>query len=211
MAAYILPMAVFGLLTAAEGWLPPAWYVPIYILKIAGVTAAVLILREPLADVRPSSGAVLPSVLVGIGVLVAWVGLDHVAPYPRLGERAAFNPFAMEARGAALAFLAVRLYGLVLLVPLVEELFWRSFLLRYFTSPSFRSVPIGRFSASACALMVVASAIAHPEWLAAAVTSLAYALWLRHTGSLFAVIVAHAATNAGLGAFVLATGAWRYW
>ena len=75
----------------------------------------------------------------------------------------------------------------------------------------FRALPIGTFSASALGIMVAASALAHPEWLVAVIASLAYALWLRRTRSLFSVIVAHATTNATLGAYVLYTGSWQYW
>jgi hypothetical protein len=59
--------------------------------------------------------------------------------------------------------------------------------------------------------MVAASALAHPEWLVAVLASLAYAFWLRRTRSLFGTIVAHATTNAALGAYVLYKGAWQYW
>jgi CAAX prenyl protease-like protein len=93
----------------------------------------------------------------------------------------------------------------------MEEIFWRSFLLRYLTNPDFQRLKVGTFSASALWVMVAASALAHPEWLVAAAASLAYAFWLRRTGSLFGVIVAHATTNAALGGYVLVTGDWQYW
>ena len=59
--------------------------------------------------------------------------------------------------------------------------------------------------------MLAASALAHPEWLVAIMASLAYALWLRRSRSLFGAIVAHAVTNAALGAYVLTTEDWKYW
>jgi CAAX prenyl protease-like protein len=93
----------------------------------------------------------------------------------------------------------------------MEEIFWRSFLLRYLTQHDFRKLAVGTFSAMALWVMVAGSALAHPEWLVAAIASLAYAFWLRRTRSLFASIVAHATTNAALGAYVLTTGAWQYW
>jgi CAAX prenyl protease-like protein len=93
----------------------------------------------------------------------------------------------------------------------MEEIFWRSFLLRYLTSTDFRKLPVGTFSASALWIMVAASALAHPEWLVAVMASLAYAFWLRRSRSLFGAIVAHAVTNAALGGYVLATGDYKYW
>jgi CAAX prenyl protease-like protein len=107
--------------------------------------------------------------------------------------------------------MAARLFGLVLMVPVMEEIFWRSFLLRYLTRHDFQTLPVGTFSALSLWVMVGASALAHPEWLAAVVASLAYAFWIRHTRSLFAAIIAHATTNAALGGYVLVTREWHYW
>ena len=207
---YVLPIVVFGLLTALETPLSD-YYLFIYAAKVVAVTAALLVWREPLQDIRPSRLVIGPSVLVGLILFVVWVGLGNLVPYSYLGARSGFDPFTLDSGLEVGLFLAMRFYGLVLLVPVMEELFWRSFLLRYLTSSAFRSVRIGAFSTSALLIMIAASAIAHPEWLAAALTSLALALWLRRTGSLFAVVVAHAATNAALGIYVLATGSWQYW
>lgn len=93
-------------------------------------------------------------------------------------------------------FLAERLCGLVLVVPLMEELFWRSFLLRYATRADFTSLAMGQFSAGAFWTVVAISAAAHREWLAAAIASALFTWLLRHTRNLFIVIVAHAAANA---------------
>jgi hypothetical protein len=142
---------------------------------------------------------------------VLWVGIDRGVPYQHLGSRTAFDPSPLRGSTGWIAFLAVRFYGLVLMVPVIEEIFWRSFFLRYLTQLDFRRLPLGTFSASALWLMVGGSALSHPEWLVAAIASLAYALWLRRTRSLFASIVAHATTNAALGVYVLATGSWQYW
>jgi CAAX prenyl protease-like protein len=83
--------------------------------------------------------------------------------------------------------------------------------LRFLTHQDFTKLPVGTFSASALWLMVGASAVAHPEWLASVVASLVYALWLRRSGSLFAAIVSHATTNAALGGYMLVTRQWQYW
>ena len=69
------------------------------------------------------------------------------------------------------------------MVPVMEELFWRSFLLRYLTHPDLQS-PIGHVLVFALWLMVAASALAHPSGSSPR-RSLAYALWLKKTRSLF--------------------------
>jgi len=206
-------MIAFGAFTVGESYLPVGLFPAAYIVKAIIVTACLFVFRAPLADIRVDLSArlMVPSVLIGLVVCAAWIGIDTYVPYPHLGTRTAFDPTPLQASGWWAPFLAVRLYGLVLMVPVMEEVFWRSFLLRYLTNPDFRTLPVGTFSASALMIMVAASALAHPEWLVAIVASLAYALWLRQTRSLFGAIVAHSVTNAALGAYVLVTGEWKYW
>jgi CAAX prenyl protease-like protein len=183
----------------------------LYTIKAAAVTLTLVVFRAPLRDLRADPRVIPSSLLVGLIVFGLWVFIHELIPYPTLGTRLGFDPTTLKGSGWWPAFLGIRLYGLVLMVPVMEEVFWRSFLLRYLTAHDFRSLPMGTFSASALAIMVAASAAAHPEWVVAIVASLAYALWLRRTRSLFAVVVAHAATNAALGGYVLATGKWLYW
>ena len=208
---FIAPTLVFGVLTALEGYVPSHLYAPAYAVKAVAVTAALLVWRQPLRDIKPDFKVVVPSILLGLVVFAAWVGLDKVIPYPHLGERVGFDPYSMPNPMTRAAFVAVRLYGLVLMVPVMEEILWRSFLLRYLTQSQFLSIPIGEFSSRAFAVVVAASAVAHPEWLVAAVANIVYCGWLRRTRSLFATIVAHAATNAALGAYVFVTHEWLYW
>jgi CAAX prenyl protease-like protein len=210
--AYCAPAILFSALTAVEGLVPRPMFPVFYSAKILAVCATILAFRAPLRDIRPIANLVVPSLLIGGFVFVVWVGIEELVPYPHLGTRIGFNPWTeISAPGGAWAFVAVRLLGLAVLVPVMEEIFWRSFLLRYMTVPHFLEVPIGTFSRSAFWMVVGAFALAHTEWLAAAVTGVVYALWLARTRSLFAVIVAHAATNAALGAYVLVAQDWRFW
>lgn len=209
--AYWLPMVVFGMLTLGESYVAPAYFPQAYIAKAIVVTAALLIFRRPLADIQFSARVIAPAAVLGLVVCALWIGIDRLVPYPHLGTRTAFDPTPLKATGWWIPFMVTRFYGLVLMVPVMEETFWRSFLVRYLTQPDFQKLPIGTFSDTALWIMVAACALAHPEWLVAAIASLAYAFWLRRTRSLFSVIVAHAVTNAALGSYVLATGAWQYW
>ena len=211
-AAYAAPIVVFAVLTALEGFLPAGAYPVFYIVKIAAVTATLAYFRGPLGDIRPSWGVVPLGIAVGVVVFAEWVILDHLVPYPHLGTRVGYNPFgAIEDVGVRWAFLVARFYGLVLVVPVMEELFWRSFLLRYATTADFTSLSVGQFSMTAFSIVVALSAIAHPEWLVAAIASALFAWLLHHTRSLFAVIVSHAVANAALGGYILIRGQWQYW
>lgn len=218
---YVAPMATFLLLTSAEGWLPksgdgtdPAWYATWYAIKTALVAAVALACRSTWRDLRPVPGpmGLTLAVLIGLGVAAIWVGLDPY--YPRFGvsgSRVGFNPHTLPA-SARLPFLAVRLFGLVILVPLVEELFWRSFLMRTIINPEFEKVPIGQVTLSAAAITSGAFALAHPEeWLPALITGLAWAWLLHRTKSVSACVLSHMVANLGLGIYVLTRGAWKFW
>jgi CAAX protease family protein len=206
-----IPMVVFGVLTLAEGYVPLQWYPIAYIVKALLVTTCLVFYRRPLADIKFDARLILPSMILGIAVFVIWIWLDKFVSYPHLGARTAFDPTQLSGSWWFGVFLCVRFYGLALMVPVMEEIFWRSFLLRYLTQSDFERLPVGTFSASALGIMVAASALAHPEWLVAIIASLAYAFWIKRTRSLFAAIVAHATTNGALGAYVLFTREWQYW
>src|SRR4051812_4224250 len=210
--AYAAPVVTFGVLTTLEGYLPAGVYPAAYMVKVAAVTATLAYFRGPLADIRRSWSVVPLAVVVGVVILGEWLLIDRVVPYPHLGTRVGYDPFqAIGSSGTRWTFLLARFYGLVLMVPVMEELFWRSFLLRYATRADFTSLAVGQFSMAAFWIMVAVSAAAHPEWLVAAIASGLLAWLLRSTGSLFAAIVAHSVANAVLGGYILATGEWQYW
>jgi hypothetical protein len=205
-------MATFMVLTTAESSAPRAYYVWLYLAKVIVVTAVLLGFRTPWRDIRPKANMLVPAVLVGLLVFIQWILLDKAIPYPHLGDRTSFNPFtAIEDPALRLLFLTARFYGLTIMVPVMEELFWRSFLLRYLTDPDFTKLPVGVFSWGSFWLVAVAFGLAHSEWLVAVICACAYALLLRQTRSLFACIVAHGITNLSLGVYILLTHDWIYW
>ena len=213
----VLPFVVFIALLALRGvW--PDESAPLgidsrllYALQ-AGATGALLLLwwrgyAELLRS--PRLGQLALSVAVGLAVCWVWVNLDE--PWMRIGEASAsFEPIGDDGR-LLWGLIAVRWLGATLVVPVMEELFWRGFLMRWlervdFTAVDARSVGLRAVLASTCVFT-----LAHTEWLAAAIAGLAYALLYRATGSLWTAVVAHAVTNGVLGAWVVLFGHWRYW
>lgn len=210
-APYVIPMVAFAGLSALEAanWIA---YPVAYTLKAAGVAVALVACRSAWPDIRPDARVVLPAVLVGLAVLAEWVLVDRYLPGCRLGSRIGFNPYrGIPDPAWRAAFVAVRLTGLAVLVPLMEELFWRSFLIRVLSRPDWQSMDPGSFTAAGFSAVVAAFALAHPEWLAAGICAVAYGMLLGRTRSVFACVVAHAVTNFGLGIYVLATGTWLFW
>ena len=161
----------------------------------------------------PTPGTVGLSVAIGIGVTLIWVGLDGWYPiFGEIGTRAAYDPTVLTS-GPRLAFLAVRFFGLVLVVPLFEELFWRSFVVRWLIDPdNFEAVAKGRVTPAAAAITAGLFALEHPaEWLPALATGFAWAWLLSQSRSVSACFLSHAVANLGLGIYVVATGQWKFW
>ncbi|MBI2800256.1 MAG: CAAX prenyl protease-related protein [Gammaproteobacteria bacterium] len=214
-SAYLVPMAIFVGATALEGLFPSPWYPIAYTLKIALATlATVYCARRWRHEITLDIRMLGYGLVAGLLSFMIWVGVDPYTPhFSVLGTRAGFNPFDEIASPAwRAAFIVVRLGGLALLVPIIEEVFWRSFLLRYVTNAAhWQTLPLAAFSARAVGVVAVCFALVHPEWLVALLFALTMALLLRITQSLFCCIVAHATTNLALGVFVLTTGNWQYW
>ena len=209
---YWLPLFVFAAFTSLEGYVAPTLYPWVYTTKMLAVIAALLFDRRALRVVQPSARFIGPAVGVGLVVFAEWILIDKWVPYPSLGSRVGYDPFAALGGGApTVVFLAVRMFGLVALVPVIEELFWRGFALRYFTNEDVEALPMGVYSARAFWIVTIGSAVTHPEWPVALIAFAIYAWFLRYSKSLFPVIVAHAVTNAALGAYILMAHDWRYW
>lgn len=212
---YVLPFAVFMAFTAGIEPRMKAQYVWVYIAKVVVVTGVLLACRRPLRDIRFDGRMLVLGTVVGLVLCAVWVGGEKLIPYPHpaiLGGRAEFNPFVAIPDAAQRAvFLVFRFFGLALMVPVMEEIFWRSFLQRYLTRPEFEELPLEKFTWGAAAIVAAMFGVTHPEWLSAVVFAFAMALLLRQTKSLFACVVAHGVTNLALGVYVLVMGDWRFW
>jgi CAAX prenyl protease-like protein len=156
---------------------------------------------------------------VGVVGIVLWVPMQlwlqgHVPFFkpPAAGE--VFNPYRdIHSDPLRVAFLCVRIMGAVLLVPVMEELFWRDFLWRQILAPNdFKLASVGEWGWAPFLIVPVAFAFVHGNWW---LTSVVWALMigglLVYTKSLGACIVAHAVTNLLLAVYVLKTQDWAFW
>ena len=101
--------------------------------------------------------------------------------------------------------------GAALVVPVMEELFWRSFLLRRLMAERFLAVDPGRLAAVPVVVTVLLFGVEHNQWLAGMVAGAVYTALYWHGRTLWLPVLAHAVTNAVLGGWVLATANWTYW
>ena len=125
-----------------------------------------------------------------------------------------FNPDVFTARPILFWLtVAFRFLRLVVIVPLVEEIFWRGFLLRYLIDEKFDRVPFGRFSWLSFVVVTGAFALSHsvPDWPAAVLTGALYNWVAYRTRSLSTCVIAHALTNLLLGMWIMSTKQWGFW
>lgn len=214
--ARCIPFVVFMALLALRGYLPDTlgldtrWIYGGQALIVAGLLAYYWrsygeLVRQNLPDARETGWAVV----VGIAVFAIWVQLD--APWMQLGSAtASFVPLDADGR-LIWPLIALRLIGAALVVPVMEELFWRSFLMRWVQNPAFERVDPQNVGIKAIVLSTFVFTLAHTLWLAAIVAGLAYAWLYRRTGKLWTAVIAHAVTNAMLGVWVIRTGRWDFW
>lgn len=165
------------------------------------------------------------AMVVGVGVFVMWVGLDPF--YPPLSDlmskhdaakQAAtaplpWNPFLQfkDSAGMAWFFVAVRILGSTIVVPPLEEVFYRSFLYRYIAKPDFESVPLGKFLLVPFLITAAIFASTHQQWLAAILCGFAYHGLVLYKKRLGDAMTAHAITNFLLGIYVVWRGEWQFW
>ena len=149
------------------------------------------------------------SLAVGFVVFVVWISLD--VPWATFGgERTGFAP-AVPGGGIDWPLAIPRLAVLIAVVPVMEELFWRSFLMRWIDARDFLALDARRVSGMAIALSSGLFAVEHSMWLAGLTAGLAYAGLYMTTNNLRAPVLAHAVTNATLGLWILTTGSWHLW
>ena len=216
--ARVVPFAAFMVLLAARSAVPedgswgidPRWLYGLMVLVVGGLLAWFWReYGELVAQQLPTLGEAALGVAVGLVVFGLWINLD--APWMRLGEPSAgFVP--KDAAGQLMwPLIAVRWVGASLLVPVMEELFWRSFLMRWAQSPQFESVVPQRVGLKAVVLSTFVFMLAHTLWLAAIIAGLAYAWLYVRIGKLWVPVIAHAVTNGALGVWVVQTQQWAFW
>ena len=216
---FVLPLAVFLLVGSLEPTpanpggqtiglsISYAAYPWIYTLKIALTLAALLLVRSTFAEF-PRHVTPL-AIIVGIVGAAVWIGLSQAFGH---STRSQFNPFAELAGNMALTwgFFALRLVGLVIIVPLAEELFLRGFMMRFFVAAEWWKVPFGQLNALAIAVGTILPMFSHPGELVAAAVWFSMVTWLMvKTKNFWNCVVAHALTNLLLGIYVVVSGNWH--
>lgn len=152
------------------------------------------------------------TLFLAILVLAIWISPQEIFGRPRRYD--GFDPTLFGGNRALFATtLALRFTRLVIVVPLVEEIFWRGFLLRYVIREDFEKVPPGTFSRMSFGVVAGCFALAHwgVDFIPALLTGAIYNFLIYRTRSLSSCVLAHAVTNLGLGIYIMATRQWGFW
>jgi len=220
----IIPFAVFMLFigfqqvlewTVVKGWLDLTARQMLYLYPIKALLVTGLLIffwrkysELHFADFKNLTHTVA-SVLLGLLVFVLWINMDWgIATF---GESKGFDPFLIDDSMTRNIMILSRLFGAALVVPIMEELFWRSFMLRYVITADFSSVRIGTYTLTSFLICAVLFGLEHNLFLAGVMAGVAYSVLLYWTKSIYQCILAHAVTNLVLGIYVLQTGFWQFW
>lgn len=150
--------------------------------------------------------------LMGVLVFILWISPQQFFNFPP--RKVGFDPDFFAGRPWLYwPTIGLRLVRLVVVVPLVEEIFWRGFLLRFLIDEHFESVPFGAFSWTSFVVVAALFGFSHsPEdWVAAFVTGAIYNVVAYRTKSLVSCVLTHAITNLLLGIWILQTRQWGFW
>ena len=213
--ARIVPFVLFMVLLAVRGNWPEDWTFFdarwLYALAVVVVSGSLLWFWKQYDELRQGLSLKHAALSVAVGLVVYQIWIMTTEPWMMLGEpTAGFVP--VDAQGELIWPLVIfRWVGAALMVPLMEELFWRSYLMRWIDKPEFEQVDPGSATLKAIVLSTAVFTLAHTQWLGAVIAGLAYAWLYRYTRSLWAPILAHVVTNGVLGVWVVVLGNWTFW
>jgi hypothetical protein len=201
---YVVPMAIYSAFLLVQTNANLLW---VYPAKVIAVAVALIYFRKEYEELRP--GFSLLAVIVGLVAIAIWIGIDPY--YPKHGSGAVFDPTILSSLAQRNMFLTFRVLGAVIVVPVMEELFWRAFLIRWLVKEDFKSVPVGTFTGLSFVVTVALFGAEHNEWLAGLVCGALYNWLYYKRKDVFSCVIAHAVSNAALAAWVLSRGDWKFW
>ena len=208
----VAPFAVFILFIAVQplvdGLLDERWWV-----AIRGAVAALLLLAFARSyvelRVRPTWMECFLAIVVGWLVFGAWIAFD--SGWAAIGSSSSgFDPRRSDG-SLDMPLVALRIFGMAIAVPVMEELFWRSFLMRRIDARDFLALDPRAVSGLAFGLSCALFASEHTLWFAGLLAGVAYGALYKRSRNLWIPILSHATTNGTLAIWILATGDWRYW
>jgi uncharacterized protein len=218
LAAHVLPILAFVLLLVLNSalkkisdhfWLNSAEYW-VYPAQVVLSGSLLIWFRGEYNFQRPRHIAFVA--LIGVTVFLIWVSPQQFFGFS--ARMTGFNPDVFASRPSAYWMtIVLRFLRLVLVVPFIEEIFWRGFLLRFLIDENFERVPVGTFSFVSFIVVTVGFGFSHSskDWIAALLTGALYNGVAYRTKRLSSCILTHAVTNLLLGLWIMKTKQWGFW
>lgn len=210
-AFYLVFMAATPFLATALPGLDSRW---LYALRIGPAILALAWFTREYSELHIDAALTprqwLGAAAVGLAVFMLWINLD--LPWMKVGAggTAGFDP--RDGAGAlAWPLVLMRIAGAALVVPVIEELFWRSLVMRWMDNPQFTRLLPAAVSLRALLLSSIVFGLEHHLWFAGIIAGLAYGWLYMRSGNLWPPILAHGITNLLLGIWVVTTGNWQFW
>ena len=204
-AALLVPfMALMATSLVAAAF--SAGFPVLYPLQVVAAAAALWYYRKAYRTL--GWGWSWQAAVIGVAVFLLWMLLE---PEVDSSQTQLASGIAELSTGSAAIWLAFRVFGSVLIVPLAEELAFRGYLLRKLVASDFENVHLGQFTWLSFIMSSVLFGLLHGRWLAGTLAGMAYALALYRRGQLGDAVLAHMITNALIAVLVLVQGRWALW
>lgn len=185
-----------------------------YALRVAIVALVILFVSRPVLDFRVRHWGA--SLAIGVGVFALWIAPDTLIPGWR--QNVIFATFGevrislSQEQLSSPLLLIFRTLSAAVLVPILEELFWRAWMLRWLANPDFETLPMGSTNRQGFWIVAVLFALEHgPFWEVGLVTGIIYNWWMTKTRSLGDLIFVHGVTNLVLSLYVIYSKQWQFW
>ena len=214
-AAYVVPFVSFLVYLGVRQifQLPDLWE---QTLCVVVMTAILAFFSRDVIDFRVRNP--LGTILIGALVFMIWVGPDALFPGYRSHWLFSNSVVGVPKTGLGTLgqgdslVLLLRAFRASLIVPILEELFWRAWLMRWAIDQDFTKIPLGTYSTKSFWIVAVLFASEHGSyWEVGLAAGILYNWWMIRTKSLGDLILAHGITNALLSAYVVWGEHWEYW
>jgi len=205
MLKYIVPFIAYILAIPLSNIIFKNLYIS-YIIKVLLTGILLIFYFKKYKEIKKFKLSIL-GIITGIIIFLIWISIE--AFYKRI-PTSIYNPYDLG-NNFFIPLVLIKLAGMVLIAPLIEELFTRSFLIRILINTEYEKVKIGKFTWLSFIITVLFFGFSHSMWLPGIITGIILNLLLYKTKDLSACIQSHAVANIVLAIYVLITQNFMYW
>lgn len=185
----------------------------VYPARAVVVGSLLFLLRHHYSEIKLRDllvpGDAIAGVVTGLAVFFLWINMDW--KWASIGAGAGFDPTVFQPGWERVVVIGFRMAGSVIVVAVMEELFWRSFFLRWLIDSDFKAIPLGMFTWGSFIGTAILFGLEHSMIAAGIVAGLIYNLLLYYRKSISCCILSHAVTNFSLCIYILNTRNYHLW